>query len=63
MEVCGEGLNIKRSHLKPLAQTGGLDGMLAVLDRWAELIGGFDIRRSMAQAILQAVQKQRALLD
>lgn len=72
MDVCGEGLNIQRSHMLHLAQTGGLDvrwaeqrldGMQGVLDRWAELMGGFDIRRSTAQVIMQAVQKQRALLD
>ncbi len=63
MDVCGEDLNIQRNHLMQLAQTGGLDGMLGMLDRWADLIGGFDIRRSTAQAILQTVQKQRALLD
>jgi hypothetical protein len=42
MDVCGEGLNIQRSHLKQLAKTGGLDehwagqkldSMLAVVDR------------------------------
>ena len=54
-----------------LAQTGGLDprwaaqrldGMLSVVDQWADLISGFDIRRSTAQAILQAVLKQRSHL-
>lgn len=72
MDVCGEGLNIQRSHLMQLAQTGGLDvrwaeqrldGMLGVLDQWVDLIGEFDIRRSTAQAILQTVQKQRSLLN
>jgi serine/threonine-protein kinase HipA len=72
MDVCGVGLNIQRSHMMQLAQTGGLDvrwagqrldGMLSVLDRWADLIGGFDIRRSTAQAMLQAVQTQRSLLS
>ncbi len=72
MDVCGEGLNIQRNHLMQLAQTGGLvvhwaeqrlDDMLGVLDLWVDLIGGFGIRRSTAQTILQAVQKQRALLD
>ena len=72
MDVCGEGLNIKRSHLMQLAQTGGLDvrwaeqrldSMLGVLDRWTYLIGEFDIRRSTAQAILQTVQKQRSFLN
>jgi serine/threonine-protein kinase HipA len=71
MDVCGEGLNIQRSHLMQLAKTGGLDehwvgqrleGMLAVVDRWTDLIGEFDIRRSTAQNILQAVQKQRSRL-
>jgi hypothetical protein len=32
--------------------------MLGVVDEWADLISGFDIRQSTAQAILQAVQKQ-----
>jgi serine/threonine-protein kinase HipA len=72
MDVCGEGLNIQRSHLIQLAQTGGLDvrwaeqrldGMLGVLDQWVDLIGEFQIRRSTAQAILQTVQKQRSLLN
>ena len=71
MDVCGEGLNIQRSHLMQLAQTGGLDqrwaaqrldGMLGVVDQWRELVSGFDIRRPTAQAILQAVQKQRSHL-
>ena len=71
MDVCGEGLNIQRSHVMQLAQTGGLDprwagqrldGMLGVVDEWADLISGFDIRRSTAQAIWQAVQKQRSRL-
>jgi hypothetical protein len=69
MDVCGEGLNIQRSHVMQLAQTGGLDqrwvgqkldGMLGVVDQWADLISGFDIRQSTAQAVLQAVQKQRS---
>jgi serine/threonine-protein kinase HipA len=72
MDVCGEGLNIQRSHLMQLAQTGGLDvrwaeqrldGMLGMLDQWVDLIGEFNIRRSTAQAILQTVQKQRSLLN
>jgi hypothetical protein len=72
MDVCGEGLNIQRSDLMQLAQTGGLDqrwaeqpldSMLSVLDRWTDLIGEFDIRRSTAQLLLQAVQKQRSLLN
>jgi hypothetical protein len=71
MDVCGEGLNIQRSHVMQLAQTGGLDprwagqrldGMLGVMDQWADLISGFDIRRSTAQAILQAVHIQASLL-
>ena len=54
------------------AQTGGLDvrwaekrldGMLNVVDEWADLISSFDIRRSTAHAILQAVQQQRSLLN
>jgi hypothetical protein len=32
------------------------------VDRWTDLIGEFDIRRSTAQNILQAVQKQRSRL-
>jgi serine/threonine-protein kinase HipA len=71
MDVCGEGLNIQRSHVIKLAQTGGLDprwagqrldGMLGVVDEWADLISGFDIRRSTAQAIWQAVHIQASLL-
>jgi hypothetical protein len=71
MDVCGEGLNIQRSHVMQLAQTGGLDqrwaaqrldGMLGVVDKWADLISGFDIRRSTAQAILQALHIQASLL-
>jgi hypothetical protein len=71
MDVCGEGLNIQRSHVMQLAQTGGLDqlwaahrldGMLGVVDQWRELVSGFDIRQPTAQAILQAVQKQRSRL-
>jgi serine/threonine-protein kinase HipA len=71
MDVCGEGLNIHRSHLMQLSQTGGLDqrwaaqrldGMLSVVDQWRELVSGFDIRQSTAQAILQVVQKQRSRL-
>jgi serine/threonine-protein kinase HipA len=71
MDVCGEGLNIHRSHLMQLAQTGGLDqrwaaqrldGMLGVVDQWREMASGFDIRQPTAQAILQAVQKQRSSL-
>ena len=55
-----------------LAQTGGLDvrwaeqrldGMLGVLDRWDDLICRFDIRRTTAQTIFQAVQKQQSLLQ
>jgi hypothetical protein len=43
MDVCGEGLNIQRSHVMRLAQTGGLDqrwavqrldGMLGVVGQW-----------------------------
>ncbi len=71
MDICGEGLNIQRSHLMQLAQNGGLDhrwalqrldSLLAVVDRWADLIGEFEIRRSTAQGILNAVQKQRSRL-
>jgi hypothetical protein len=65
-------LNIQRSHMMQLAQTGGfdqrwaaqrLDGMLGVVDEWADLISGFDIRRSTAQTLLQEVQKQRSRLS
>ena len=54
-----------------LAQTGGfdqrwaaqrLDGMLGVVDEWADLISGFDIRQSTAQAILKALHIQASLL-
>jgi hypothetical protein len=71
MDVCGEGLNIQRSHLMQLAQTGGLDqrwaaqrldGMLGMVDQWRELVSGFDIRQPTAQAILQSVQKQQSRL-
>jgi hypothetical protein len=64
-------LNIQRSHVMQLAQTGKLDqhwaaqrldGMLGVPDRWRELVGGLDIRQPTAQAILQAVLKQRSHL-
>ena len=72
MDVCGEGLSIQRSHLMQLAKTGGLDErwagqklerMLAVVDRWTDLIGKFEIRRSTAKANLQSVQKQRSRLS
>jgi hypothetical protein len=36
--------------------------MLGVVDQWRELVSGFVIRRPTAQAILQAVQKQRSHL-
>jgi hypothetical protein len=36
--------------------------MLGVVDKWADLISGFDIRRSTAQAILQALHIQASLL-
>ena len=71
MDVCGEGLNIQRSHLMQLAQNGGLDqrwalqrldGMLDVVDQWRELVSGFDTRQRTAQAILQSVQKQQSRL-
>jgi len=71
MDICGMGLNIQRSHMMQLAQTGGLDvrwaaqrldGMLAVVEQWPDLISGFDIRQTTAQTILQAVQQQRSLL-
>jgi hypothetical protein len=64
-------LNIQRSHVMQLAQTGGLnqrwaaqrlDGMLSVVDKWADLIGECEIRQPTAQAILQAEQKQRSHL-
>jgi hypothetical protein len=54
-----------------LAQTGGLDqhwaaqrldGMLSVVDKWADLICEFEIRQPIAQAVLQVVQKQRLRL-
>ena len=69
MDVCGEGLNIQRNHLKQLAKTGGLDehwagqkldSMLAVVDRWTDWIGPFDIRRSTSKAMQQAVHMQRS---
>jgi len=65
------GLNIQRSHVMQLAQKGGLDqrwaaqrldGMLGVVDQWADLISGFDIRQPTAQVILHTVQKQRSRL-
>ena len=72
MDVCGEGLNIQRSHLMQLAQTGGLDarwaaqrldGMLGVVDQWRELVSEFDIRRTTVRTLQQAVQKQRSRLS
>jgi serine/threonine-protein kinase HipA len=70
VDVCGEGLNIQHSHLMQLAKTGGLDehwagqkkldSMLAVVDRWADWIGPFDIRRSTSKAMKQAVHLQRS---
>ena len=72
MDVCGEGLNIQRSHLMQLAKTDGLDehwawqrldSMLAVVDRWTDLIDEFDIRRSTAKAMQQAVYMQRSGLS
>jgi hypothetical protein len=69
MDVCGEGLNIQRSHLMQLAKTGGLDeywagqkldSMLAVVDRWADWIGPFDIRRSTTKALQQGVHIKRS---
>lgn len=71
MDACGEGLNIHRSHLMQLAQTGGLDqrwaaqrldGMLGVVDRWPDLIGEFEIRRTTAKVIQQAVHMQSSRL-
>lgn len=71
MDVCGEGLNVGRSHLMQLAQHGGLDvkwaelkldAMLEVVDQWPSLIEAFDIRRATRQKMHQYVQHQRAAL-
>ncbi len=68
MDVCGEGQHIKRSHLMQLAQQGGLDvrwaaqrldGMLDVVDRWADLIAAFPVRHATAKAMHQAATQQR----
>jgi serine/threonine-protein kinase HipA len=72
MDVCGKGLDIQRSHLMQLAQTGGLnarwaaqrlDGMLGVVDQWRELVSEFDIRQATVRTLQQAVQKQRSGLS
>jgi serine/threonine-protein kinase HipA len=71
MDVCGEGLNIGRSHLIQLAQQGGLDvrwaeqrldAMLEVVDQWPTLIELFDIRRATGQRMHEAVNRQRTAL-
>lgn len=71
MDVCGEGLNIHRSHMLQLARQGGLnerwaghrlDAMLEVVDQWGALIHPFDIRQMTARGIQQAVLRQRSLL-
>lgn len=71
MDVCGEGLNIHRSHMLQLARQGGLDerwaghrldAMLEVVGQWATLIRPFAIRQATARGMHQAVLKQRALL-
>jgi serine/threonine-protein kinase HipA len=71
MDVCGEGLNIGRSHLIQLAQQGGLDvkwaeqrldAMLGAVDQWPSLIESFDIRRATCQKMQQDVQHQCAAL-
>jgi serine/threonine-protein kinase HipA len=72
MDVCGEGLNIQRSHLMQLAKTGGLDhrwaaqrldGMLGVVDQWATIVEAFDVRRATRQAMHQRVIGQRHWLS
>ena len=71
MDVCGEGLNITRSHLTKLAQQGGLDArwaaqrldaMLEVVDQWSTLIESFEIRRATRQKMHEAVVRQREAL-
>jgi serine/threonine-protein kinase HipA len=71
MDICGEGLNIRRSHLMQLAQTGGLDvrwagqrldDMLGVVDQWSRWAAEFEIRKATATALEREAQKQRALL-
>jgi hypothetical protein len=71
MDICGEGLNIRRSHLMRLAQTGGLDvrwagqrldDMLGVVDQWSRWAAEFEIRKATATALEREAQKQRALL-
>lgn len=71
MDVCGEGLNITRSHLTKLAQQGGLDArwsaqrldaMLEVVDQWPTLVGSFEIRRATRQKMHQVVIRQREAL-
>lgn len=71
MNVCGEGLNITRSHLTKLALQGGLDArwaaqrldaMLEVVDQWSTLVGSFEIRRATRQKMHQVVIRQREAL-
>jgi serine/threonine-protein kinase HipA len=71
MDVCGEGLNVGRSHLMQLAQHGGLDvkwaelkldAMLEVVDQWGVLLGNFEIRRTSAHRMHKSVQGQQSLL-
>ena len=71
MDVCGEGLNISRRHLRQLAQQGGLDAkwaelkldaMLDAVDQWGVLLGNFEIRRTSAHRMHQSVQRQQSLL-
>jgi hypothetical protein len=71
MDVCGERLNIGRSHLIQLAQQGGLDvswveqrldAMLEVVEQWPLHIESFDIRRATRLKMQLDVQLQRAVL-
>lgn len=72
MDICGEGRQVRRSHLMQLAQKGGidprwaqqrLDAMLEVVDHWDALISAFDIRLATRQIMKKIVLKQRDALS
>lgn len=71
MDLCGEGRQPGRRHLLQVAQQGGLDQrwaghrldeMLAVVDRWGDLIEPFAIRRATARHLHRKVLAQRTAL-